>query len=44
VPKGLAGDEIEGEVEFHGSGHGGPWRTSGTRAGLVHARMAHASI
>jgi hypothetical protein len=24
VPKGLAGDRIEGKVEFSGGGHGGP--------------------
>jgi hypothetical protein len=27
APKGLAGDEIEGGVEFHGGGHGGRRRS-----------------
>jgi hypothetical protein len=27
APKGLAGDRIEGEVEFHGGGHGGRRRS-----------------
>jgi hypothetical protein len=44
VPQVLAGDGIEGRVEFIGSGHGGPGWT-GRRAGSsVFARTARAAI
>jgi hypothetical protein len=38
APKGLAGDGIEGEVEFHGGGHGGRQRSKEQWRGDAHLR------